>query len=159
MVKKKLTKRTTTEYEYEEDYGYHDLGPYCLLFKESCRILCSSNLSSTAFAVLFYALGNMRDDGQVYINKSDVVRHTGFCYSGIGKALKLLDKKNILMRVDKYNYQMGLTHVINQRIAFQGKLTVERAKNIVYKMPMICAAPVDNSDEFETDEFNDDIGH
>ena len=63
------------------------------------------------------------------------------------------------MQIDKHNYQMWLTHTINQRIAFQGKLTTERARNIAYKMPMICAEPVANSDEFETDEFNDDISH
>lgn len=154
-MKRTLSKKVTqTEYKYVEDYSYNDLGSYCLLFKTACQMLATAKLKTYEYAIILFALGNMRDDGQVYIHVPTVATSVGCCQQTAYSAIKVLVEKNILMPMrpwegSKY-YQVGLTHMVNQRLAFQGKLTSDRAKSIANDMPLLCIHMEDGSvDEFD----------
>ena len=120
-------------------FSLDGLGQYCLLFKESCRNICLMNLTSTESAVLWYALGNMREDGQIYLNKTQMAETLSACYNAVAKAIAGLELRNLIMPVTEASgmYQVTLTHTVNSHLVFQGKLTNDKARYITEQIPRI----------------------
>ena len=141
MVKR--IKRLIAEEVIDDGSEYCDLGQYSLLFKEACMILAQCKLSRTESSVLMYVLGSMRPDGQVYITVPYVAKYIGYSQAAVYNALASLATRKLLLRVSEdvscgsKLYQIDLTHRVNQRIAFQGKMTTERARQINNQMPKL----------------------
>ena len=133
----------TTKIEVEEDYSSHDLGQYCLLFKEACRNLSLLALTPTESSILWLSLGNMRDDGQVLLNKPMIGEYLGIAYNSVKHAIEGLENRMILLPVSyggdfqSHIYQVNFTHLVNPHLAFQGKLTSAKARNISEGVPSI----------------------
>lgn len=139
----KKIKRVIAEEVIDDGSDYCNLGQYSLLFKEACMILSQCKLSKTESSVLFYVLGAMRSDGQVYLRVPDVAKYIGYSQAAVYNALASLASRKILLRLceevmcGSNLYQVNLTHQVNQRIAFQGKMTAERARQISNQMPLL----------------------
>lgn len=131
-------------------FSLDGLGQYCLLFKEACRNICLMNLTATESAVLWYALGNMREDGQIYLNKTQMADILPACYNAVSKAIAGLELRNLIMPVIEASgmYQVTLTHTVNSHLAFQGKLTSEKARYITEEIPMIETIQRNGQDSF-----------
>lgn len=139
----KKVKRIIAEEVVYDGAEYCDLGHYNLLFKEACMIMAKCKLSRAESSLLLYVLGSMRSDGQVYIHVPEVAKYVDYSRATVYNALASLATRQLLLRIGEdvrcgsKLYQIDLTHQVNQRIAFQGKLTTDRARLINNQMPRL----------------------
>ena len=143
VTREEISAEITKKVKYQV-YTCTDLGAYCLLFKEACRALSKIKFTPTEYQLLWYVLGNTREDNQIYLNNGIIQEELGLCYNSVRDAINGLRMRQILLPVTYGTgkstglYKLGnLTNVLNPHIAFQGKLTSAHAKYISNNVPDI----------------------
>lgn len=138
-----------TKVECEVEFTFADLGHYAMIFQPSCQALSRKKMSRVSSAILWYVLGNMSRDGHIYIDVAQVAAVTGYTRQAIYKELAHLIKNKILLRTQDYlkSNVYHLTDMINPRLAYQGKMTPEKAQWILNEIPLLFSGE-NNVDEF-----------
>lgn len=143
ITREEISAEITKKVKYKV-YTCPDLGAYCLLFKTACRCLSKIKFTPTEHQLIWYVLGNMREDGQVYLNKRQLEKELDVSYNSIKDAIEGLRVRTILLPLDYGTsnstgyYKLGdLTSLVNPHIVFQGKLTSTKAKFINEQFPDI----------------------